>query len=439
MMKMMFHPRLPVEDKYQVIVLGGGPSGCAAAAAAAREGATTLLIEQTGALGGMGTSGLVPTWGPFTDQVRVIYRGLAEYIFNRSRKQLPHVPATQLAWVPIDSEKLKTIYDELMAEHHVDVLFHSMMADVICNETTVTAVVVANKAGLTAYRAPVFIDCTGDVDVVARTGVKFQQGTDASGELQPMTHCFKLANVDMAVYSRIDFGSLAPESLIVKIVHDDQFPLLIDSHRCNAVTGPGVVTFNSGHLFRIDATDPVALSRAMIQGRQIAAQFHAALRKYAPEAFGNSVLAATAPLMGVRETRRIIGDYIFTVDDYMHRRSFPDEICRNSYFLDVHRNVAGNSKSIGDCVPNDYGPGESHGIPYRCLVPKALANVLVAGRGISTDRDVNSSIRIMPACLVTGEAAGVAGGMAALSGVGIHDLNTTVLRDNLRRHGAYLP
>jgi len=426
---------------YDVIVAGGGPAGCAAAAAAAREGARTLLLEQTGALGGMATSGLVPMWAPFTDKIRIIYRGLAEEVFNRSRRQMPHVSPDRLEWVPIDAENLKVIYDELMAQYGVEVLFHSLLAAASAPGGTVESVTVANKAGLTAYRAGIYIDGTGDGDLAVRAGAEFQQG-DRHGELQPMTHCFKLANVDMAAFAKVDFADLGPDGLIAKIVHDDNYPLLVDSHRCHAIIGPGVIGFNSGHLFQLDATDPAALSLAMAQGRQIARQFHAALQKYAPTAFGKSFLVDTAPLMGVRETRRILGDYVLSVDDYMQRRSFDDEICRNAYFLDAHPNVPKNGKHIGDLVPNrpyDYGPGESHGIPYRCLTPKRLTNVLVAGRCISTDRDVNSAIRVMPVCLATGEAAGTAAALAAAADGNVHRLDPSALRDHLRKNGVYLP
>lgn len=441
MEKMTFNTEIPVGKQYDVIVAGGGPAGCAAAAAAAREGAATLLIEQTGALGGMGTSGLVPTWAPFTDKIRIIYRGIAESVFNKSRSQMPHVSPDRLEWVPIDAEKLKVIYDELTAQYGVDVLFHSVLAGAVTTGSSVTAAITAGKTGLTAHQARVFVDCTGDADLAVRAGAEFHKGDD-HGELQPLTHCFQLANVDMAAFARVDFSDLGPRGLIAQIVNDETYPLLIDSHRCHAIVGPGVIGFNSGHLFNIDATDPAALSRAMRTGRQIAAQFHAALQKYAPEAFGDSFLVGTAPVMGVRETRRIVGDYVLTVDDYMRRRSFSDEICRNAYFLDAHKNVDPNSKSIGDLTPNqpyDYSPGESHGIPYRCMAPRKLDNVLVAGRCISTDREVNSSIRVMPVCLATGEAAGTAAAMIAAAGIGSHDLDASALRCKLRGNGVYLP
>lgn len=154
----------------------------------------------------------------------------------------------------------------------------------------------------------------------------------------------------------------------------------------------------------------------------------------------------TGSMMGVRETRRVIGDYVLTLDDYMERRAFEDEICRNSYFIDVHQDRKTSPKNHAERIASQkknshrYGPGESHGIPYRCLTPNNLRNVLVAGRCISTERIVQGSVRVMPVCLAMGEAAGLAAALAAPAvAPDVHAVDTTRLRARLRDHGAYLP
>ena len=177
----------------------------------------------------------------------------------------------------------------------------------------------------------------------------------------------------------------------------------------------------------------------------MAAAFRDALAEFHPTAFAGSFVAATAPLMGIRETRRIMGDYVLTVDDYKARRSFPDEICRNSYYLDVHHTAAeaktfqpGDSKWEKRSLR--YDPGQSHGIPYRCLTPRGLTNVLVAGRCISSDRLTNGSVRVMPVCLATGEAAGLAAALAVQDhACDVHTVDTDRLRDRLQTEGAWLP
>ena len=183
---------IPLNTDYDVIVVGGGPSGCTAAAAAARTGAKTLLLEATGSLGGMGTSGLVPAWCPFSDKERIIYRGLAETVFERSKALSPHVAPTDVDWVPIDPEGLKRIYDDLMQEYGVTVLFNTFLCDVDAENGEVHAIVTANKAGFTAYSAKTYIDCTGDGDLAVWAGARYEFEED--GEPMPSTLCFILSN-----------------------------------------------------------------------------------------------------------------------------------------------------------------------------------------------------------------------------------------------------
>jgi len=227
------------------------------------------------------------------------------------------------------------------------------------------------------------------------------------------------------------------------MAQDDEFPLVRDCGICVHVIGPGTVGCNALHQWDIDNTDPESTGHGLITGRRIAEQFHRALKKYCPEAFADSYLVTTAPLLGVRESRRIVGDYVLTFDDFRARRSFPDEIARNCYQVDIHPSKEEMPEAIRQRrEPTDryfYGKGESHGIPYRCLTPKGLKNVLVAGRCISTDRMVQGSTRVMPVCLAMGEAAGTAAAMAAAGATDVHAVSSDELRSRLRAHGAYLP
>ena len=435
--------RIPLQDDFDVIVIGGGPSGCTAAAAAAREGARTLLIESTGSLGGSGTSALVPAWCPFSDKEKIIYRGLAEQVFEASKKGLPHIGKEDLDWVPIDAEKLKRVYDDLLAEHGVEMLFHTMLAAVETRDGRVAEIIVANKRGLTALKAKVYVDCSGDADLAAWAGAEFQKG-DERGELQPGTHCFILANVDEYAFKNgPKFHANNPSSPIHAILASGKYPEIPDSHICCTIIGPGTVGFNAGHIWEVDNTDPASVSRALRQGRRMALAYRNALAEFAPAAFANAFLVSTGSVVGIRETRRIVGDYLLTLQDYMDRRSFPDEICRNAYFIDVHFTIA--EAKAADRIDIEkriahYDKGEAHGIPYRCLTPRGLRNVLVAGRSISCERIVHGSIRVMPVCLAMGEAAGMAAAHAVMRHhCDVHAVDTGYLRARLQEMGGYLP
>lgn len=427
--KPLMNRNIKVDDNWDVIIVGGGPAGCTAAISAAREGARTLLIEAMGQLGGMGTAGMVPTWCPFSDGTKIIYRGLAEKIFNESKKGVPHEKKSKLDWVCINTEYLMMVYDKFVAESGAKVLFFSRLAAVkMASKDRIDSIIIANKSGLVAYKAKVFIDATGDGDLAAWAGASFKKGDD-KGQVQSSTLCFSFANVDMYNYTNgPSLHTSNPNSPIYEAIASGKYPL-IDSHINSNIVGPGVIQFNAGHVVNVDSTDPWATTMAMHTGREIAEQYLEALKEFQPKSFGSSFVVKTASLLGVRDSRRIEGDYIFTVDDWMQRKSFNDEIGRNCYYIDVHK--PGHKATR-------YKKGESHGIPYRCLTPKGIKNLLTAGRCISTDEEAFGSIRVMPPCLVTGEAAG----MAAVHAIkqtrnDVHSIDVDFLRKRLKEEGQY--
>ena len=434
---------LPVHDGYDVIVAGGGPAGIAASVSAAREGARTLLIEATGALGGMSTMGLVPAWCPFSDREKIIYRGLAERIFEEGKRQMPFLNQRMLDWVPIDPEIMKVIYDDLCAEFGVTVLFGTVLSDVDAADGEVKSILVTNKAGLSVFRAKVYVDCTGDADLSAMAGAPFHLGDDdPEFPLQESSLCFSIGGVnDEAYVHGINLHTSNPDAPVHVMAASDEYPYVTDVHFCHAHIAEGAVGFNAGHIRELrDGTDPVELSRAYAVGRKKARDVLRGLKTMQPESFGNAYLMETAPLMGVRETRRIVGDYTLTREDYMARRTFPDEIARNSYYLDVHGRTKpkpGARELTGDERIARYGKGESHGIPYRCLTPAGFSNLLAAGRCISADREMLGSVRVMPNCFTTGEAAGLAAALSAASGLSVHAIDTDDLRARLRQYGAW--
>lgn len=433
-MKSYKHSRdLPMVE-YDVLVAGGGPAGVCAAVAAARDGARTLLIEATGALGGMMTQGLVSGWCGAHDQIRLIHNALAKEIIMNSQPT-PHGYDFIKERPYNDMEHLKRFLDKLVLDSGAELLFYTTLAGVsLQSKSEVSHALICNKAGLQAVKAKVFIDCTGDGDLAAWAGAEYLKD-----EMQPVSLCFSLAGNDMEAQE-----AEQPEDWRKKIVDNPSFPLIRDDFFREPYAQ--FSNHNAGHLWYIDNTDPHSQTRAMIEGRQEAKQFLEAFKEIFPKRCANTKLVRTAPLLGVRETRRIIGDYILTLQDHQERRRFDDDIALNSFFIDVHPSLEQRSlerqglwswKEIKDSTK--FKVGEFHGIPYRCLTPKGLKNVIVAGRCISCDREALSAVRIMPCCMSMGEAAGVAAAQAAGADCDVHAVNVNLVQERLRETGGFLP
>ena len=400
--------RIPVSREVDVLVIGGGASGIAAAIAAARGGADTLLVEQRGFLGGMGTVSLVPAFCPFTDKRKPIVRGLGLELMERMKQacapEFFEEYQEQLDWVPIDPEVLKRVYDDAILESGVTPLYHTFVYDVVLSEDgrTVEGVIVVNKTGRSFIRCRYIIDCSGDGDIAALAGVPFQKGGEA-GELQPGSMCYMLANVDRPAFNRFlqergDTGQL--HKTVERAIDEGALPEGRKSISGLAWISDYLVGVNFGHVFGVDGTLAEDLTRGAIEGRRTAERQLQFFRRYVP-GFEQAHMVASGEQLGIRETRRIEGDYVLTVDDFIAARSFSDDIARNAYYIDIH---LANSKS--DMTFNHLPPGVSHGVPYRIMLPAGIDNLWVAGRSVSSDRAVQGCLRVMPNCFSMGQASG---------------------------------
>ena len=397
--------------KYDVIVVGGGAAGCAAAIRAARDGASVLLIEASGALGGMASGGMVPEFCPFTDGEKIIHHGIAEEILFKMKAVTPD-PEEKLDYCTIDAEWMKYFLDGMVSEAGVSILFHSTVCAAQRDGARVLGVTVSNKSGLCHYTAGAFVDATGDADLCAFLGCEFEVG-DEEGKTQMPTLCFMLSGVrDEGKPIEAMVRERLPE-----IISDAEFPSIDNDFFCTMKMAEGVWGCNAGHVREVDPLDRLSISKGTIEGRKKAREYLFALKKYMPTEFDSAHIVATAPLLGIRETRRIKGEYTITTEDYRTRRSFDDEIGRNSYAIDLH-DVKHFYKGVN---ANEgygrYGKGDSHGIPLRALIPIGTDNLFVGGRSISCERAVQSSLRIIPVCFVTGEAAGAAATVCAKHGI----------------------
>ncbi len=347
---------LPLARQADVLVVGGGPAGCAAAIAAAREGAGTLLVEQFGFLGGMGTAGLVPAFCPFTDREKLITRGIALEILEEMKAGMPHIAKDSYDWVPIDPEALKVIYERRVTELGVRILFLTHFIDAVAGgERQVSSVIIHNKSGLQRIEASVVVDCTGDADVAVAAGAPYEKGDPDTGELQPCTMCFALAGVDnrrLQEWLWADGGKnllLKPAIAAAKAAGDLD---IVEEAANVAYQSESTVGLNFSHVFDVDGTDADQLSRAHVVGRKLIRHLTDFARKYLPGC-ENAYLVSSGVQIGVRETRRIVGDYVLTLDDYLAHRSFPDEIARSAYYIDVHLSKREWGKHVGKTIDWD--------------------------------------------------------------------------------------
>lgn len=387
--------------EFDVVVAGGGPGGFAAAVASARQGAKTILLEREGCLGGGATTMMVNPFmphvtgeGPYESKTVVnagIFRDVCRRLQGRGR-------ATDESSIMFDDEYLKIVLDEMAMEAGVQVIFHAALYDVKKRGRKVKTAYFAHNSGPMEVNGTVFVDGTGDGLLAARAGAEFHFGNE-DGLVMPMTTKFVVAGVDT---KRMPSWQQHWD-LISKGSEDT--PKLINTHMSTYRVRPhGRVHFNA---IRVpgNTLDPVDLSRAEMEGRMRVENFVAWLKARAP-GYENCYLEKMASHIGVRESRRVVGEYTLTYEDWKNCARFDDAIARCSYGIDVH-----GQKPLETNLQH-LKPGEYYQIPYRCLVPKDLGNVLIAGRCISGDRFAHSSYRIMPTVMCIGQAAGAA---AALS------------------------
>jgi hypothetical protein len=430
--------QINISHEPDVLVVGGGPAGIAAAIAAARNGAETLLIEQRGYLGGMGTAALVPAFCPYTDGEKAIIRGIGMDLLERMKsaagKVFQNRYEKQLDWVPIDVEVLKRVYDEETLSSGVQLLFHTFAGQVLTSGNEIEGVVITNKTGRSVIKAKTYIDTTGDADLAALSGVPFQVGGD-EGELQPATMCYLLAGAkqeEFQEYIRDSGDTDQIPNAVQRAQEEGDLPPGRKEVSGFAWISSSIVGVNFGHIFNINGTSAEDLSLGAIKGRKLVEQQVLFLRKYVP-GFKDVHLVHSGDQIGIRETRRIVGDYILTADDFLKARSFVDNIARNAYFIDIHL-----ANSEGKMTIKHLPKGQSHGVPYRCLLPKGINNLIVAGRSVSSDRVVQGSLRVMPNCFAMGQAAGTAAAMASSRGVGFRGIDVASLQKSLIDQGAWL-
>ncbi len=413
--------------KYDLVVLGGGLSGVAAAVRASQMGLKTILIEQSGALGGAINNNLVfPFMNYFTNvnNERILLSG---GIFTQMRNEADKYREGRSPNT-FSPEGFKIALDDLCEEANVSVLFHAKMFAVKTENKKITSVDIATKSGVMTVYADNFIDCTGDGDLFFLAGCDYQLGRIEDNLCQPMTTCFRVSNVNIEQFKKdADFLQKKYKELQKKgEILNPREDILYFYH-----VGEGVIHFNTTRIIKLDPTNTFDLSVAEKQARKQVWEMFDFLKKYS-SAFEKSTVISVAPDIGVRESRMLKGTYILTAEDIVATKKFSDRIALGNYDIDIHSpDGAGTSHYY-------FKAGEYYTIPYRCLVPEEFDNLLVAGRCVSATHEAQASIRIMPICATMGEAAGIAAGVMVRENATNKTVNVENVQNEIRNFGGIL-
>lgn len=427
---MEYVKKLTTKYETDVLIAGGGPAGIAAGIAAARDGKRVLLIEQYGCLGGMGTTGMVPEFMCFDDGIHLLAGGIGGEV----KKALF---GDEIAYKCYNAavEDVKRLYDCMVTESGVKLLLFTKLVDVVTENKKIQYAIVSSRSGMYAIKAKVFVDCTGDGELSVQAGAAYEFG-DEEGTTMPATLCSFWSGIDFDRKTKPD-GYKVGDAYMRGVL--SQLDLCLPGIKM-VDKSSGVGGGNVGHAYAVNDLEEEALTAAMLQSREIVAEYVRYYREYVPGC-EKANLCYTAPVLGVRESRRIVCDYMMHHTDYIKRACFDDEIGRYNYPVDIHPKSP-DIQSIEQFAKDTalkYENGESYGISLRSLIVKGLDNLFVAGKCVGASREMQASMRVMPCCFITGQAAGIAASVTAETSCNSHTVSVAEVQKRLWKMGAYLP
>ncbi len=455
------------EKNYDVAVIGGGPAGVAAAIAAGRMGVKTVLIEPNPFLGGAGTASMVGPWMTNYHQDTQVIRGVFQDIVDELVKHEGSTGTLKCPYdepgntqgtgghiTPFDGEILKYVLNKMVIEAGVDLLLNTYVDTVTSNNGKIESVSIKTKSSRSTLEAKVFIDCTGDGDIAVQAGAEFEFGRKQDGLSQPVTTMFRMSYVDIDRFieytdkNRNEFVWLTypvlpdnlPDYFADKMVAVTGFNDLVAKGQQSGELNlgreritifsdfkKGDVLFNATRLNKVNALNNNELIQASLDLKEQVMSLTKFARKYLP-GFEKAVLSGASSHVGVRETRRIIGDYVLTQEDVLRGRKFDDGIAKGCFPVDIHSPT--DKKNVWVELDDAYD------IPYRCLLPVGLENTLIAGRCISATHEALASARVQSHSMAQGQAAGVAAALSAQQGVTTREVSVRELQSYLRQQDA---
>jgi hypothetical protein len=432
---------IPLYGEYEVAVLGGGPAGIAAAVASARAGKRTLLIERYGFLGGMGTAAGVTNFcglhanvhGEMHRVVQGIASDLLARIDHLGGLNAPHLILGKIFAQAYDTAAYKIAADDLLAAHKVDILFHALGAGVVMqDDARINALMVETKASRQAVRADIFIDCSGDGDLAAWAGARFEVGDNAGSMLFP-SMMFRLNGIDpdKAGDAWRTIPQLMEQAAAAGTHHFPRKGAIVRPQKSGVEWRVNFTQLARDDGRAINGLEPDDLTRGEIDGRRQAVNAFQFLRTV--PGFEKSYIVDLPPQLGIRETRRVVGGYMLSGEDVLGCASFEDSIGVNGWPMESH--VAGDVVFTFPPIPESRGFNE---LPYRMLTPEGLDNLLVAGRCASMTHDGQSAARVSGACFAMGEAAGTAAALALDGNAMPRHIAVEKLQQRLKQQGAFI-
>ena len=460
-----------------VVVVGGGVAGAAAAIAAGRQGKSVILIEKSGCLGGLATNGHVSPFDATHSCSGKPFGGIAQEILDEmADAQLKYGVAKNNTMKREGPHLLKWVLLKMAVDAGVRVLFHADLIDVLMDGDKIQYLIIHTKSGIEGVEGKAYVDATGDGDVFAGAGEQYIIGSEAdSGKIleqtglnhihfddksvqryydkttvdrhsvQPVSVMFTLGNIapdcnpykynnknltfeDLGI-DKEEFKKLPYYGTVGFEDNGDLVPLPQGRFLISSTGRPGEVLVNMSRVIGVDGTDAVELTEASIIAQYQVMYIIDFLKRYIPE-FRDAHLVESSNIIGVRETRRLIGQYVLSGLDAINCTQFDDNIGCGSYIIDIH-DPFGKCRALGGQIKGDY-----YGIPYRSLVPKTVKNLLVCGRCISVDHIAHSTTRIQGTCVITGQAAGTAAALSLEFGTSVQDLDVKALQSELKAAGS---